>query len=50
MVIFFVLSDYLVSISLERSAGVLEFEQPRAQRIYLALVALCLKSMGVRGR
>ncbi len=49
VVIFFVLSGYLVSISLERSPGVLEFARRRALRIYPALVALCLLCVGVLG-
>lgn len=40
--IFFVLSGYLVSISVERSPNVLEFARRRALRIYPALLMICL--------
>lgn len=40
--IFFVLSGYLVTLSLERSAGVLEFARRRALRIFPGLVVVVL--------
>ena len=40
--IFFVLSGYLVSISLERSPNLFEFARRRALRIYPALIMICL--------
>ena len=40
--IFFVLSGYLVTLSLERSPHIFEFARRRALRIYPALVMLCL--------
>ncbi len=40
--IFFALSGYLVAISLERSASVLDFARRRALRIYPALISVCL--------
>ena len=40
--IFFVLSGYLVTLSLERSPNVVEFARRRALRIYPALVTVCL--------
>lgn len=47
--IFFVLSGYLVSISLERSSSVLEFARRRVLRIYPALVVVCLLCVLVLG-
>ena len=47
--IFFVLSGYLVSLSLERSPNVLEFARRRALRIYPALIAVCLLCVLVLG-
>jgi len=40
--IFFVLSGYLVTLSLERSPNLLEFARRRMLRIYPALVTICL--------
>jgi peptidoglycan/LPS O-acetylase OafA/YrhL len=40
--IFFVLSGYLVTLSLERSPNLFEFARRRALRIYPALVTVCL--------
>lgn len=40
--IFFVLSGYLVTLSLERSPHLLEFARRRILRIYPALVTICL--------
>ena len=47
--IFFVLSGYLVTLSLERSPNVLEFARRRALRIYPALIAVCLLCVLVLG-
>ncbi|MES2951159.1 MAG: acyltransferase [Pseudomonadota bacterium] len=47
--IFFVLSGYLVTLSLERSPSVREFARRRALRIYPALVTVCLLSVLVLG-
>ena len=47
--IFFVLSGYLVTLSLERSPNVLEFARRRALRIYPALIALSLLCVLVLG-
>lgn len=49
VVIFFVLSGYLVSMSLERSQNMLEFARRRALRIYPALVVVCLLCVGLLG-
>ncbi len=40
--IFFVLSGYLVTLSLERSPNLLEFARRRALRIYPALITVCV--------
>lgn len=40
--VFFVLSGYLVTLSLERSSSLLVFARRRAIRIYPALIAACL--------
>lgn len=47
--IFFVLSGYLVYLSLERSPTLLEFARRRALRIYPALLAVCLLCVLVLG-
>jgi len=47
--IFFVLSGYLVTLSLERSPNVLEFARRRALRIYPALIVVCLLCVLVLG-
>lgn len=47
--IFFVLSGYLVTLSLERSPNLLEFARRRALRIYPALVVICLLCVLVLG-
>jgi peptidoglycan/LPS O-acetylase OafA/YrhL len=47
--IFFVLSGYLVTLSLERSPHVLEFARRRVLRIYPGLMAICLLSVLVLG-
>ncbi len=47
--IFFVLSGYLVTLSLERSPSLLEFARRRALRIYPALVVICLLCVLVLG-
>lgn len=47
--IFFVLSGYLVSISLERSPNVFEFARRRALRIYPALLTICLLAVLLLG-
>jgi peptidoglycan/LPS O-acetylase OafA/YrhL len=47
--IFFVLSGYLVTLSLERSPHIVEFARRRALRIYPALVTLCLLCVLVLG-
>lgn len=47
--IFFVLSGYLVTLSLERSPGLLSFARKRAVRIYPALAVLCALSIFVLG-
>ena len=47
--IFFVLSGYLVTLSLERSPNLLEFARRRALRIYPALIAVCLLCVVVLG-
>ena len=47
--IFFVLSGYLVTLSLERSPHLLEFARRRMLRIYPGLIAICLLSIFVLG-
>ncbi len=47
--IFFVLSGYLVTLSLQRSPNLLEFTRRRALRIYPGLIAICLLSVLVLG-
>lgn len=47
--IFFVLSGYLVTLSLERSPSLLEFARRRALRIYPALITICLLCVLVLG-
>lgn len=47
--IFFVLSGYLVTVSLERSPSLREFARRRALRIYPGLVAICLLCVLVLG-
>ncbi len=47
--IFFVLSGYLVTLSLERSPHLLEFARRRVLRIYPGLVAICLFSLLLLG-
>ena len=47
--IFFVLSGYLVTISLERSPSLREFARRRALRIFPGLVAICLLCVLVLG-
>jgi peptidoglycan/LPS O-acetylase OafA/YrhL len=47
--IFFVLSGYLVTLSLERSPTLLEFARRRVLRIYPGLVGLCLLSVLMLG-
>lgn len=47
--IFFVLSGYLVTLSLQRSPTLLEFARRRALRIYPALVTVCLLSVLLLG-
>lgn len=47
--IFFVLSGYLVTISLERSPSLFEFARRRALRIYPALAVICLLCVLVLG-
>ena len=47
--IFFVLSGYLVTLSLQRSPHVLEFARRRSLRIYPGLIAVCLLSVGLLG-
>jgi peptidoglycan/LPS O-acetylase OafA/YrhL len=47
--VFFVLSGYLVTLSLERSPHLLEFARRRALRIYPGLIAICLLSVFVLG-
>lgn len=47
--IFFVLSGYLVTLSLQRSPHLLEFARRRALRIYPALITLCLLCVLVLG-
>lgn len=47
--IFFVLSGYLVTLSLERSPNLLTFARRRALRIYPGLVAICLLCVLVLG-
>ncbi|QTN29824.1 acyltransferase [Rhodoferax sp. AJA081-3] len=47
--IFFVLSGYLVTLSLERSPSLFEFARRRALRIYPALVVICLLCVLVLG-
>ncbi len=42
MAIFFVLSGYLVTVSLERSPSLIEFFRRRALRIFPGLIAICL--------
>lgn len=49
MAIFFVLSGYLVSISLERSPNLFEFARRRALRIYPALLTICLLTVLLLG-
>ena len=43
--IFFVLSGYLVTMSVERSPNLIEFFRRRALRIYPALIVICLLSV-----
>lgn len=47
--IFFVLSGYLVTLSLQRSANLAAFARRRALRIYPGLVVICLLCVGVLG-
>ena len=47
--IFFVLSGYLVTLSLERSPDLLDFTRRRMLRIYPGLTAICLLSVLVLG-
>jgi len=47
--IFFVLSGYLVTLSLERSPHLLEFARRRVLRIYPGLIAICLVCVFVLG-
>jgi peptidoglycan/LPS O-acetylase OafA/YrhL len=47
--IFFVLSGYLVTLSLERSPNLLEFARRRVLRIYPGLIAICVLSVLVLG-
>ena len=47
--IFFVLSGYLVTLSVERSPNLLEFARRRVLRIYPGLVAICLLCVLVLG-
>ncbi len=47
--IFFVLSGYLVTLSLERSPSLFEFARRRALRIYPALAVICLLCVLVLG-
>ena len=47
--IFFVLSGYLVTISLERSPNLLEFARRRVLRIYPGLITICLLSVLLLG-
>lgn len=47
--IFFVLSGYLVTVSLERSPNLFTFFRRRALRIYPGLIAICLLSVLVLG-
>jgi len=47
--IFFVLSGYLVTLSLERSPHLLEFARRRILRIYPALMTICLLSVVLLG-
>jgi peptidoglycan/LPS O-acetylase OafA/YrhL len=46
---FFVLSGYLVTVSLERSPNLFTFARRRALRIYPGLIAICLLSVFVLG-
>jgi peptidoglycan/LPS O-acetylase OafA/YrhL len=47
--IFFVLSGYLVTLSLERTPQLLEFARRRVLRIYPGLITVCLLSVFVLG-
>jgi peptidoglycan/LPS O-acetylase OafA/YrhL len=47
--IFFVLSGYLIALSIERSRGLLDFARRRALRIYPGLAAICLLCILVLG-
>jgi peptidoglycan/LPS O-acetylase OafA/YrhL len=47
--IFFVLSGYLVTLSLERSPSLFEFARRRALRIYPGLIVICLLTVLVLG-
>ena len=47
--IFFVLSGYLVTLSMERSPNLFEFARRRALRIYPGLIAICLLCVLVLG-
>lgn len=49
VIIFFVLSGYLVTLSWERSGGFWDFAWRRALRIYPALVALCALTVFLLG-
>jgi peptidoglycan/LPS O-acetylase OafA/YrhL len=47
--IFFVLSGYLVTVSVERSPNLLEFARRRVLRIYPGLITICLLSVLLLG-
>ena len=49
LAIFFVLSGYLVTISVERSPSLMEFARRRALRVYPGLLVICLLSIFVLG-
>jgi peptidoglycan/LPS O-acetylase OafA/YrhL len=49
VIIFFVLSGYLVTLSWERSADFLDFAWRRAVRIYPALLVLCVLTVFILG-
>ena len=49
LAIFFVLSGYLITISIERSPSLLEFAWRRALRIFPGLLVICLLSIFVLG-